>query len=64
MDPTDPRGRFIAVSVEKQAISVCANDSIVERYECTTCRFAVDSREKALGTPAGRYGIRLDRQMY
>jgi UDP-N-acetylmuramate-alanine ligase len=48
-----PQDRSIVVSIEEQALFVCANDAIIERYDCSTSRFGNGNRENSLKTPLG-----------
>jgi UDP-N-acetylmuramate-alanine ligase len=53
-----PQDRYLVVSIEEQALFVCANDAIVERYDCSTSRFGNGMRENSLKTPLGVHRIR------
>src|SRR3990170_7321499 len=55
---TDPRELFLVVSIEKQTLLVCANNTIVERYNVSTSRFGNGTRENSLKTPLGVHRIR------
>jgi UDP-N-acetylmuramate--alanine ligase len=55
---TDPREPFLVVSIETQALLVCANDAIVERYDASTSRFGNGNRENSLKTPLGVHRIK------
>ncbi len=55
---TDPGGLFLVVSVEEQALFVCRNSAVVERYDCSTSRFGNGSRENSLKTPPGIHRIK------
>jgi UDP-N-acetylmuramate--alanine ligase len=55
---TGPRELFLVVSVESQALFVCAKDGIVERYKASTSRYGSGSRENSLKTPLGLHRIR------
>jgi UDP-N-acetylmuramate--alanine ligase len=55
---TDPRELFLVVSIETQRLLVCANNTIVERYDCSTSRFGIGNRENSLKTPLGVHRIR------
>ncbi len=46
------------VSIEKQTLLVCTNDTIVERYNASTSRFGIGNRENSLKTPPGIHRIR------
>jgi len=49
---------FLVVSIETQALLVCAQDGIVERYRCSTSRFGNGNRENSLKTPLGVHRIK------
>ena len=55
---TDPRDLYLVVSIETQALLVCVNDIVVERYDCSTSRFGNGNRENSLKTPLGVHRIR------
>ena len=55
---TDSRELFLVVSIETQSLLVCANDTIVERYDASTSRFGNGNRENSLKTPLGVHRIR------
>jgi UDP-N-acetylmuramate--alanine ligase len=55
---TDPQELFLVVSIETQTLLVCKNDSIVERYNCSTSRFGIGNRENSLKTPVGLHRIK------
>jgi UDP-N-acetylmuramate--alanine ligase len=55
IDPGEP---FLVVSVEAQTLLVCKNDTIVERYNCSTSRFGNGNRENSLKTPLGVHRIK------
>ncbi len=55
---TDPRELFLVVSIEMQTLLVCAQDAIIERYDCSTSRFGIGNRENSLKTPLGLHRIR------
>ena len=55
---TGPGELFLVVSIETQTLLVCANDTIIERYDCSTSRFGVGNRENSLKTPLGLHRIR------
>jgi UDP-N-acetylmuramate--alanine ligase len=55
---TDPGELFLVVSIEAQSLLVCVNDTIVERYDCSTSRFGNGNRENSLKTPLGIHRIR------
>lgn len=48
---------FLVVSFEEQALFVCANCRIVERYDASTSRFGSGNRENSLKTPVGMHRI-------
>ncbi len=54
----DPHGLYVVVSVETQRLLVCVDDSMVERYDCSTSRFGNGSRENSLKTPPGVHRIK------
>jgi UDP-N-acetylmuramate--alanine ligase len=54
----DPRELFLVVSIETQTLLVCANDTIVERYDASTSRFGNGNRENSLKTPLGIHRIK------
>lgn len=60
IDPllTDPGELFLVVSIEEQALFVCANDTIIARYDASTSRFGHGNRENSLKTPVGLHRIR------
>jgi len=53
----DPQERYLVVSIEQQALFVCANGGIFERYDCSTSRFGNGCRENSLKTPLGMHRI-------
>ncbi len=55
---TDPRELFLVVSIERQTLFVCSNDTIAERYNVSTSRFGNGNRENSLKTPLGIHRIR------
>jgi len=55
---TDQRELYLVVSIEEQALYVCANDTIIERYDASTSRFGNGNRENSLKTPLGLHRIR------
>src|SRR5512146_434639 len=55
---TDPQDLYLIVSVEAQALLVCRNDAVVERYAASTSRFGNGSRENSLKTPLGMHRIK------
>ncbi|MCK9420487.1 MAG: L,D-transpeptidase family protein [Nitrospirae bacterium] len=54
----NPQELFLVVSIETQTLFVCANDTVVERYDCSTSRFGTGIRENSLKTPPGVHRIR------
>ena len=46
------------VSIETQALLVCINDTIVERYDASSSRFGNGNRENSLKTPLGIHRIK------
>jgi len=55
---TDPADLFVVVSIETQTLLVCMNDTVVERFDCSTSRFGNGIRENSLKTPPGVHRIR------
>jgi UDP-N-acetylmuramate--alanine ligase len=55
---TDPQELYLVVSIETQALLVCANDAIIERYDASTSRFGNGNRENSLKTPLGLHRIK------
>jgi UDP-N-acetylmuramate--alanine ligase len=55
---TDQRELYLVVSIEEQALLVCANDTIIERYDASTSRFGNGNRENSLKTPLGLHRIK------
>lgn len=55
---TDPGELYLVVSIEEQALLVCANGTIVERYDASTSRFGNGNRENSLKTPLGLHRIK------
>ncbi|HEX9020060.1 MAG TPA: L,D-transpeptidase family protein [Nitrospirota bacterium] len=53
-----PRDFFLVVSIETQTLLLCKNDTIVERYNCSTSRFGNGNRENSLKTPLGLHRIK------
>ncbi len=49
---------YLVVSIETQRLFVCMNDTIVERYDCSTSRFGNGNRENSLKTPLGLHRIK------
>ena len=54
----DPGDLYLVVSIETQTLLVCANSTIVERYNASTSRFGNGNRENSLKTPLGLHRIR------
>ena len=54
----DPEELFLVVSIEEQTLLVCANDTIIERYDASTSRFGNGNRENSLKTPLGLHRIK------
>jgi len=52
-----PGACYLVVSVEEQALFVCADGGIVERYDCSTSRFGNGNRENSLKTPLGLHRV-------
>lgn len=55
---TGPGELFLVVSIEEQALLVCSNGAMAERYDCSTSRFGTGSRENSLKTPPGIHRIK------
>ncbi|NTW58634.1 MAG: L,D-transpeptidase family protein [Nitrospirae bacterium] len=55
---SDPHDQYVVVSIEMQTLLVCLDDTIVERYICSTSRFGNGNRENSLKTPLGVHRIR------
>ncbi|HSQ78717.1 MAG TPA: L,D-transpeptidase family protein [Nitrospirota bacterium] len=55
---TGPQELFLVVSIETQALLVCINDTIVERYDASSSRFGNGNRENSLKTPLGIHRIK------
>ena len=53
-----PTDIYLVVSIEEQALFVCASGAIVERYDASTSRFGNGNRENSLKTPLGLHRIR------
>jgi UDP-N-acetylmuramate--alanine ligase len=53
----DPEALYVVVSVETQSLLVCRNETVVERYVCSTSRFGNGNRENSLRTPLGLHRI-------
>ena len=49
---------YIVVSIETQALFVCSNNTIVERYDASTSRFGNGIQENSQKTPLGIHRIR------
>jgi UDP-N-acetylmuramate--alanine ligase len=55
---SDPAELYLVVSIEEQALFVCSNDTIIERYDASTSRFGNGNRENSLKTPLGLHRIK------
>jgi UDP-N-acetylmuramate--alanine ligase len=55
---TDPRELYLVVSIETQTLLLCSDNTIVERYNCSTSRFGNGNRENSLKTPLGIHRIK------
>ncbi|HEX9861190.1 MAG TPA: L,D-transpeptidase family protein [Nitrospirota bacterium] len=55
---SSPREPYIVVSIETQALLVCVNNAVIERYDASTSRFGIGNRENSLKTPLGLHRIR------
>ncbi len=53
-----PQARYLVVSIEKQTLLVCENETVVERYDASTSRFGHGNRENSLKTPLGIHRVR------
>ena len=53
----EPGQLFLVVSIEEQALFVCADGGVRERYDCSTSRFGNGMRENSLRTPLGLHRI-------
>jgi UDP-N-acetylmuramate--alanine ligase len=54
----DPQELFLIQSIEEQALYVCANGAITERFDSSTSRFGCGIRENSFKTPPGIHRIR------
>jgi UDP-N-acetylmuramate-alanine ligase len=52
-----PRARYLVVSIEEQALFVCGDGGIVERYDCSTSRYGNGMRENSLKKPIGLHRV-------
>jgi UDP-N-acetylmuramate-alanine ligase len=55
---SDREELFLVVSIEEQALLVCSNGRIIERYDASTSRFGNGNRENSLKTPLGMHRIK------
>jgi UDP-N-acetylmuramate--alanine ligase len=53
----DPHDIYLIVSIEHQTLFLCRGGSIIERYNCSTSRYGMGSRENSLKTPPGLHRI-------
>lgn len=53
----DAHTLYLVVSIETQTLLVCKNNTILERYNCSTSRFGTGNRENSLKTPLGIHRI-------
>jgi UDP-N-acetylmuramate--alanine ligase len=53
-----PQEPFLVVSVETQALFLCVNETVVERYDASTSRFGSGNRENSFKTPLGVHRIK------
>jgi len=53
-----PDELYLVVSIESQALLVCRNDKVIERFDASTSRFGNGNRENSLKTPLGVHRIR------
>jgi UDP-N-acetylmuramate-alanine ligase len=51
-------GTYLVVSIEQQALFVCSGEAVIERYDCSTSRFGIGSRENSLRTPLGLHRVK------
>ena len=54
----DPGEFYLVVSIEEQALFICAKDAVIERYDASTSRFGNGNRENSLKTPLGVHRIK------
>lgn len=52
-----PHDTYLVVSIEHQTLFLCADDRILERYNCSTSRFGTGGRENSLKTPPGLHRV-------
>jgi len=55
---TYPGELYLVVSIEEQALFVCADGTIIDRYDASTSRFGNGNRENSLKTPLGVHRIK------
>ena len=55
---SDPTELFLVVSIETQTLLLCANDTIVERFDASTSRFGNGNRENSFKTPLGLHRVK------
>jgi UDP-N-acetylmuramate--alanine ligase len=53
-----PHDLYVIVSIDTQTLLLCTNDTVVERYDCSTSRFGNGNRENSLKTPLGLHRIK------
>ena len=53
-----PDETYLVQSVEAQALFVCREDTIVERYAASTSRFGTGIRENSFKTPPGVHRVK------
>lgn len=53
-----PDDLYLVVSIETQSLFVCADGSVVERFDASTSRFGNGNRENSLQTPLGLHRIK------
>lgn len=54
----EPLQQYIVVSIEMQTLFLCMENTILERYNCSTSRFGNGNRENSLKTPLGVHRIK------
>jgi UDP-N-acetylmuramate--alanine ligase len=55
---SDPHEIYLVVSIETQSLLVCADETIIKRYNASTSRFGNGNRENSLKTPLGVHRIK------
>jgi UDP-N-acetylmuramate--alanine ligase len=54
----DPKEPYLVQSIEEQALFVCRKVDVVERYDSSSSRFGIGSRENSFRTPIGLHRIK------